>query len=465
MEIPTADALGLKQWNAGITVSELEEFDEPGVLANYGIFENTEVGLFWHNPDHGNSETLLNIKHQFRPGGNGRPSFAVGVADITDQLGTSVYAVGSWDIGRSIGAINGKSTKLARLHAGIGGGRLDDFFFGAEVRLSDRAMLMGEYVNSDFNVGARGRLWGDVIGQASLLNMEDVAVGVAWSTSFGGDDDMRPVIDPDRDEGRGEKPEEPWVPDAIVPKVGQTEPEPAVAETTEQPVPDPQDNVTEPTEPETTMERAEGAETAEGAPEGTTPTEGGDEPEDETTVGDMPTQADATTTEAGPTEADPTAETGEQLETVDEPKPAPEPEPAVDPLASPRELDGAKALVDIPSELGVQTDDGQVFVPLRSVAQWLGYGVRAELTKRGMMVTVFSGTFGATFLIGDDRVAIDGDTIELPAPTYYHEQRTAMVPVEFFHLFGIPTDADAEAGGAAFERHDVVGVLRSAEAK
>ncbi len=185
MMIPTADALSNGAYNVAVSSTEVSDWNDRAYIANFGLQDGLEAGVWWWHPAGGSgvvpssllvtdNETLLNIKYQFQGAMPGRASLAVGVSDVTDEIDTAVYFVVSKDVGQPIGTtIDGKPISRLTLHGGIGGGWIDDFFFGLEARLADRLTLMAEHFNDQLSVGARLRLWRQFAVDAGYIDTKD----------------------------------------------------------------------------------------------------------------------------------------------------------------------------------------------------------------------------------------------------------------------------------------------------
>ncbi len=189
---PTADSLNRNQYNVSLNSSEVTDFEDRSYILNYGLADDIEGGLLWFHPEHGPTETLINIKHRFERGTSRQASLAVGVADLTDQLDTSVYVVATKEIGEPVGSIGGHPVHMLRVHGGIGSGMFDDFFFGAEARLAERLTLMAEHVNDQINVGARLRLWRNFTVDAGWLDADDLAVALTYNYPLQAAEELTP---------------------------------------------------------------------------------------------------------------------------------------------------------------------------------------------------------------------------------------------------------------------------------
>ncbi len=424
---PTTDALSDRQYNVGVATTEFEDWEERAYVANFGLRDGLEGGIYWWRPPSGSSETLLNLKYRFQPATPGRASLAVGVSDITDEIETAVYFVASQEIGRPVGTIRGQPVSMLRLHGGIGGGWLEDFFFGAEARLSNRLTVMAEHVNDRLNVGARMHLWRNFTVNAGLLDANDWAFTVSYDYPLEGGGPSLPAPP-----AGGAEPI--TAPTAVSPKP--LKPSPAPAEAAEEPAAPPAMPVAVEAKP--AKEEGEAAPPAEpAAPEPIEPPK-------------QPTEAPAAPSE-------------------EEPAPAVVPPAVVAKLPSPEVKEEAKRpaisadkpVVDI--KLGglypdsPVTKEGKIFVPVRAVTNWLGLRTVAKFTPQGLKVTVSSETSAAAFHIGARTAMLDGEEVELPAAPYLLQSKTTMVPVEFFGLLGVPILIDAVGGVVLFERDDAVG--------
>ena len=203
--VPTTDTLNDGGYNVAISSSELSGWDDRAYIANFGLQDGLEVGVWWWHPAGGGlvpassfisrKETLLNVKYQFDSGTPGRASLAIGVSDVTDEIDTAVYFVASKDVGRPIRTtIDGKPISRLTLHGGIGGGWIDDFFFGLEARLGDRLTLIAEHFNDDISVGARLRLWRHFTVDAGYINTEDWSANLSYNYPLGTTGELQPVI-------------------------------------------------------------------------------------------------------------------------------------------------------------------------------------------------------------------------------------------------------------------------------
>ena len=206
--VPTSDALGKGDYNVAISSGELSGWDDRAYIANVGLREGLEAGVWWWHPQQSgimtssssasfgsSKETLLNIKYQFDYGTAERASLAVGVSDVTDEIDTAVYFVASKNVGQPVGTtIDGKPISLVTLHGGIGGGWINDFFFGLEARLADRLTLIAEHINDGVNVGGRLRLWRHLVVDAGYIGTENWSANLSYNYPLGTTGNLRSVI-------------------------------------------------------------------------------------------------------------------------------------------------------------------------------------------------------------------------------------------------------------------------------
>ncbi len=203
--VPTTETVNDGGYNVAISSSELSDWDDRAYIANFGLQDGLEAGVWWWHPAGGGllptsssisrNETLLNIKYRFNSGTPGRASLALGVSDVTDEVDTAVYFVASKDVGQPIGTtIDGKSISRLTLHGGIGGGWINDFFFGVEARLGDRLALIAEHFNDDISVGARLRLWRHVVVDAGYIGTENWSANLSYNYPLGAAGALEPII-------------------------------------------------------------------------------------------------------------------------------------------------------------------------------------------------------------------------------------------------------------------------------
>jgi len=375
---PTADTLGDHQYNVAIASTEAQNWEDRAYLANFSLQPSLEAGVQWWHPKNGASETLLNLKYRFQPPRPGRASLAVGVSDLTDETNTAVYFVASKEIGQSVGQLYGKPVSLLRLHGGISGGGIDDFFFGAELRLGERLTVMTEHVNDEINIGVRMHPWRNFTVDAGLLDMDEWAANISYNYPL--------------------TTAQPQMSEATV----TAQPASPIAQQLEA-APPPKATKLAPSTPPTAAAQAPGEVTAK-----------------------LPSLESKETGKAPGVSAD-------------------------------------KPVEDIP--LGGRYPDsaimrgGHLFVPLRPVAEWLGFFTQATLTASGMKITVEAKmTKSAQLHIGSTTVICDGQTAELSSVPYLLGGETTMVPVDFFEkALGVPTHVDTVGGVILFERDDAVG--------
>mgnify|MGYP001005951568 CR=1 FL=1 len=204
MVIPTADALGKGEWNAGLFLENVASETINDVVVNYGLARGLEFGIdrFQLHGDDEDEEhhfdtghrTLLNAKYRFMPETATHPAIAAGIADITDEIETTVYAVASKSFGCSLRAWQGEYL-TPRVHVGFGGGRLSGLFAGASAYIGNRVQLMAEWDSKDTNVGIRWRVTREFTIHGGGFNLTDrqddpfstgasFGVGASWQTIY-----------------------------------------------------------------------------------------------------------------------------------------------------------------------------------------------------------------------------------------------------------------------------------------
>jgi hypothetical protein len=182
--VPTADTLGLLQWNVGASNAWTDSGpDESVIYANLGLLPRLEVGFARLEPEDADAETVLNAKFRVisLPG---KVSLAVGAIDLTDQIDRSVYAVVSHDLGAGIVSPKGQFTR-PQLHVGVGGGQFDGIFGGVSVTVGGKADVMAEYDGEDMNVGVRWPIIPKVLVTAAALDsFSDLALGLCLKSPW-----------------------------------------------------------------------------------------------------------------------------------------------------------------------------------------------------------------------------------------------------------------------------------------
>jgi hypothetical protein len=157
MIIPTADALGLGQWNAGVFLEDVSEGTINDFIANYGIAPNLEVGFNrFRLTEDDDASTLINAKWGFLRETTGRPGVAAGIIDVTNDVDTTVYVVASKSFANAIGTYEGDII-TPRVHVGFGAGGFDGLFAGLSTYLGNRLQIMAEWDSNNVQVGARFR--------------------------------------------------------------------------------------------------------------------------------------------------------------------------------------------------------------------------------------------------------------------------------------------------------------------
>lgn len=173
MVVPTADALGKGDWNAGFFFEDVSSDTINDVVANYGVAQGFEVGInrFRVNDD-SDHHTLLNAKYRFIPETIHSPAIAAGVADITNDIETTAYAVASKSLGCTLRTWRGEAI-TPRVHVGLGAGRLSGLFAGASAYISNRVQLTAEWDSNNVNVGIRLRVTPEFTVHAGGFNLTD----------------------------------------------------------------------------------------------------------------------------------------------------------------------------------------------------------------------------------------------------------------------------------------------------
>lgn len=185
MIVPSADALGRGEWNAGIFFEDVASGTVNDIVANYGISQGFEVGINrFKRDDDSDDHTLINAKYRFMPETSSRPAFAAGIADAIDEIDTTVYIVASKSFGCAIRTWEGE-TLSPRFHVGLGGGALSGIFGGVSAYVGNRIEVMGEWDGDKVNAGARWRVTPQFTVHAGGFNLNDEEDEFSEGISFG----------------------------------------------------------------------------------------------------------------------------------------------------------------------------------------------------------------------------------------------------------------------------------------
>ena len=188
--IPTANTLGMTEFNVGERGSRRAGVDENALFANVGVFPGLEVGATRVKLEGAPAETMVNAKYCVSPLGPAsvaaaplRLSFAVGVIDLTNQIDETPYIVASHTLGAGLLPPVGPFSN-PQVHVGYGSGQLDGLFGGFSMNYH-RSTLMAEYDGRDVNFGAKIPLASKLEVTAAALNgLNDYAVGLSFSSPW-----------------------------------------------------------------------------------------------------------------------------------------------------------------------------------------------------------------------------------------------------------------------------------------
>ena len=157
---PTADTLGMAQFNLGASWLTPDSVDETVLFADAGVLPGLEVGMTQEKLEGVEAHTLLNAKFRVPLGIAGavatplKFSLAVGGFDLTDEDQRSTYVVASHTLGAGLlPSVGGVSPP--QLSVGYGAGRFDDHVFGGISFDCSRSKLVAEYDGANVNVGAK----------------------------------------------------------------------------------------------------------------------------------------------------------------------------------------------------------------------------------------------------------------------------------------------------------------------
>lgn len=183
--VPSAETLGVLQWNVGATGILVEEGENESLLyANVGLTRDLEIGVARWKLQRRQAETTVNAKLRLLGPLPGEVSLAVGALDLTDQLERSGYVVLSHVVGAGILLRRGRVVS-PQVHVGIGGGRFDGLFAGFSAVVDGEVEVMADWDGDQVNVGIRWPLASDLEASvAALNNLDDLAVGLSFSSPW-----------------------------------------------------------------------------------------------------------------------------------------------------------------------------------------------------------------------------------------------------------------------------------------
>jgi hypothetical protein len=183
--VPTAEALGMAEWNLGATGVQVDDGDDATILyANVGLAAGLEAGVAREKVEGAEAETLVNAKLRLVGPLPGKVSVAAGMMDVTDQVDRSGYVVLSHTLGAGLVMRRGYVTS-PQVHVGVGSGRLDGLFGGLSTTVSGRIGLMAEYDGENVNFGVRLPLAPKLEATAAALDgTEEVAVGLSFASPW-----------------------------------------------------------------------------------------------------------------------------------------------------------------------------------------------------------------------------------------------------------------------------------------
>lgn len=128
--------------------------DTRGPSANWGITEGVEVGGTYVDRSSGSNKFIGNAKVHIVPANFTWFDLGIGVIDAAKAIDQTFYFVGTASL-RVPEALEGDAIGL-RVHAGVGTGMFQEKIFGgAEVFVTRRIALIGEWDTRDFNAAIR----------------------------------------------------------------------------------------------------------------------------------------------------------------------------------------------------------------------------------------------------------------------------------------------------------------------
>jgi len=181
--MPTADVLGPNKFGVNVAVRDKDDLTANWYSGSFGLRNGLEIGVTKVQPNPPIAEdTVVHAKYQILPAEGRRPAVAVGVFDITDEINSTVYVVASKEVSKQLG----KRAALFRVHAGVGGGQIDQFMFGGEAVLGEYQYvhLLAEHINDQVNMGARFAIPGGIKLDAVFLDLDTLGLGATYCSDF-----------------------------------------------------------------------------------------------------------------------------------------------------------------------------------------------------------------------------------------------------------------------------------------
>ena len=178
---PTSETLKTGQANASISI--VNDADEAAYGFNVGVSNNLEVGFtrLWSN------DTIINAKYNLTREDAKKVGVSLGVIDVTDQLNSTFYVVGSK--GLEVSDLYGIDN--FRVNLGISSGDsdagvpLDGLFGGISFTVAKSVTLMLEGDGDSLNFGARAKLGRNFDVTAGVVgDNSDLAVGASYTIQF-----------------------------------------------------------------------------------------------------------------------------------------------------------------------------------------------------------------------------------------------------------------------------------------
>lgn len=180
IKTPTADVLPYSKATVGYHHTDRANL----VLFNYGAYDNFELGLsnYWYDDEvRADDDLFLNAKLQLLEENNSQPAVSMGLVD------EDFYAVASANLDYDL-----------RGHVGLGNGDFDGLFAGISktinpVTISTKeknklqmpvTTLMMEYIDQEFNVGAKFKLTSEFNFNLALEDLSDLSAGINFDTQF-----------------------------------------------------------------------------------------------------------------------------------------------------------------------------------------------------------------------------------------------------------------------------------------
>lgn len=179
---PTAETLGQGDYYLGASTGEDGDWEDYAFYGTFGLDDVTEVGITMWRPRGSGDNTYLHIKRSIAM--QGGANIATGVFDLTGETETTVYAVATWEQGRTVGEVDDRDVRFLNLHAGFSAGMFEGIFGGVEFMFGPDLGIMAEWIDNDVNIGARFRPFDMMNIDIGMTDIDQLVVNVSYNRAM-----------------------------------------------------------------------------------------------------------------------------------------------------------------------------------------------------------------------------------------------------------------------------------------